>query len=191
MVSDSKREVSSVKKSIKLIFTALTTIILLTTATACSSSGDSAESGITLKAGETITFEGNIAGGIENGWSSGDGLRTWSDGYLSVLKFNYTEGYPSGINMLVSMGSFVNNKNPKMNVIIKANDVVVKELNFNEALSGGDISIDIPSEILKKNVDQLILSFVLPDATVPNEIGWNEDVRRLGVWITQIQIKSL
>jgi hypothetical protein len=179
------------KKTIRIVFSAFTAVVLLFSVTACGADSDSGASGIKLKAGETISFGGDIAGGIENGWSTGDGLRTWSDGYLSVLKFNYAEGFPTGINMLLSMGSFVNNKNPKLNVTIKANDVIVKELSFNEALSGGDISIEIPSEILKKNVDQLILSFAIPDATVPKEVGWNEDVRRLGIWITQIQTTSL
>ena len=55
-------------------------VILLISATACGSSKDLNASGIPLKTGETISFGDNTAGGKENGWSDGDGLRTWSDG---------------------------------------------------------------------------------------------------------------
>jgi hypothetical protein len=89
------------------------------------------------------------------------------------------------------MSSFVNVKNPKMRVMIKANNVVVKELDLNENLPGGDISVEISKEILQKNTKQLLLTFDIPNATVPSEIGWNEDMRRLGIWITQIQAISL
>lgn len=178
------------KKIAKFVFSAFTASILVIMVTACGSSSDST-AGIELKVGETLRFGGNEAGGIENGWSTGDGLRTWSDGYLSVLKFDVANDFPSGVNMLISMGSFVNNKNPKMNVTIKANGVIVKKLDFSEALSGGDISLNIPTDILKNNANQLVLSFDLPDAAVPHDIGWNDDVRRLGIWITEIKIREM
>ena len=179
------------KKTFRLGLKFFVTAILLVLVSSCGSATVSAESGITIKAGQSINFGNDVAGGVENGWSIPDGGRTWSNGYLSILKFNYDNEFENGMNLLISMGSFVNNKNPNMKVSIKANDVVVKELDFNESLSGGDISIDISSEVLKKNSSQLILSFDMPNAAIPSEIGWNSDIRRLGIWITQIQISKI
>jgi hypothetical protein len=174
-------------KYLKSIFSLCFLLVLLT---ACGSSSVSAESGIGIKPGETIRLINNIAGGSENGWS-GESDGTWSDGYLSVLKFDHNDEFTSGLNLIISMSSFVNVKNPKMRVMIKANNVVVKELDLNENLPGGDISVEISKEILQKNTKQLLLTFDIPNATVPSEIGWNEDMRRLGIWITQIQAISL
>lgn len=179
------------KKIIKSGFKVFMTGILLILVASCGSPTVTAESGIDIKAGQSINFGNDVSGGVENGWSSPDGGRTWSNGYLSILKLNYDNEFENGINLLVSMGSFVNNKNPNMKVTIKANDVIVKELDFNESLSGGDISIDVSPEILKKNASQLILSFDMPNAAIPSEIGWNSDVRRLGIWITQIQVSKI
>ena len=75
--------------------------------------------------------------------------------------------------------------------MVKANDVTVKQLNFTEALPGGEISIDVPGDVLKIGGKTLLLSFALPNAAIPSEIGWNSDIRRLGIWLTQIQVKSL
>ena len=179
------------KKTIKLSLKIIVAGILSVLVASCGSTTVSAESGITIKSGQSINFGDDVSGGVENGWSSPDGGRTWSNGYLSILKFNYDNEFENGMNLLVSMGSFVNNKNPNMKVSIKANDVIVKELDFNESISGGDISIDISPEILKKNASQLILSFDMPNAAIPSEIGWNSDVRRLGIWITQIQVSKI
>ena len=175
-----------IKHSVRGLFS----IVLLLSLVGCGSSSVLVKSGIVIKPGETIGLIGNIAGGAENGWS-GESDGTWSDGYLSVLKFENSDEFSTGVNLVISMGSFVNNKNPKMGVTIKANDVVVKELEFNESITGGDISVQISQEILKKNPNQIVLTFDLPNAAIPSEIGWNEDMRRLGIWVTQIQASSL
>ena len=165
--------------------------ILLILVSACGSSNFSAESGITLKAGQTLSFADDILGGAENGWSTPEDDHTWSYGYLSILKFNYDNEFVGGVNFSIKMGSFVNEKNPIMKVAIKANDVIVIELEFTESLSGGNISIDVSPEILKKNSSQLILSFELPNAAKPSEIGWNNDQRRLGIWISEILVNKI
>lgn len=178
------------KKAIKIGLKFFVTAILLILVASCGSATVSAESGIKIKAGQSINLD-DVSMGLENGWSSSEGGHTWSNGYLSILKFNYDNEFENGMNLTIRMGSFVNNKNPNMKVSIKANDVVVKELDFNESLSGGDISIDISSEVLKKNSSQLILSFDMPNAAVPSEIGWNRDGRRLGIWISKIQVNKI
>lgn len=178
-------------RAFKFFFNIFATSAILISLTACGAESDSTIPGIPLKAGQVIEFGGNIAGGIENGWSNGDGLRTWSDGFSSVLVFENRDKFPNGVNLTAEMGAFVNEKNPKMMITIKANGVLAKEFSFDQNTPGGVISIDIPAEILKKNPDRLIISFDLPDSKVPKEIGWNEDVRRLGVFITSIKVSQL
>ncbi len=179
------------KKIIRRVLIFFVAGILLFLVSACGNSNASAEPGITLKAGQTLSAAEDIFGGAENGWSTPEGNHTWSNGYLSILKFNYGNEFIGGVNFSIKMGSFVNVKNPIMKVTVKANNVIVKELDFTESLSGGNISIDVSPEILKKNASQLILSFELPNAAKPSEIGWNNDQRRLGIWISEILVNKI
>ena len=158
---------------------------------ACGSSNAPNEPDITLKAGQTLSFADDIFGGAENGWSTPEGDHIWSDGNLSILKFNYGNEFVGGVNFSIKMGSFLNVKNPIMKVTVKANDVIIKELDFTESLSRRNISIDVSPEILKKNASQLILSFELPNAAKPSEIGWNNDQRRVGIWISEILVNKI
>jgi hypothetical protein len=186
MVSDSKRKVSSVKKSIKLIFTALTAIILLTTATACGSSSESSASGITLKAGETISFAEDIAGGGENGWSLPDNGGTWSASDEAQLSFSYEGGFDRGLNFKISMASFVNDKNPNIDLTLLANNLAVSNINFNQTNFEGEYSVNIGPEVLEKTPGKLRLMFRIANAAVPKDLGLGEDLRKLGVFLINI-----
>jgi hypothetical protein len=179
------------KKVLNSVLSVFFTFLILITVVACGSSKEAAEKGIPLVAGEVISFGGSIAGGANNGWSEPDNGITWSNGNLAKLTFDHNAEFKNGLNLEISMGSFVSPKNPTMPLIIKANDLEVKNLNFDENISGGDISVNISPEVLAKNSNQLVITFVLPKAVSPESLALSPDKRLLGVWISKIRVSKI
>jgi hypothetical protein len=165
----------------------LGSILLLLWLTGCGSSGESVSSGIVLTAGETISFADNIAGGAENGWSVGpESGGTWTASDRAILKFSFGKEFDAGMAMSLDLISFVNEKNPRIDLNLKANDVQVGSFNFNQSNSGGVVEIKIDSKTLAMNPGVLTLEFNIPNSTSPKALGISEDIRDLGIFLMKI-----
>jgi hypothetical protein len=175
-----------VKKIIRSVFGLLVFGPLLFSITACSSSITAPESAITLKAGEIVKFVNNVAGGPENGWSESEGGGTWSASDSTILNLEYDKSFNNGLDLRFSMASFVFEKNPVVSVTITANREFVKEIKFDLTRPSGDVLVNISKKILSKNKGWVILTFDITNAAVPNELGYNTDTRKLGIFLSQM-----
>ena len=161
--------------------------LMLIMTSACSSITSTDASGISLQADKIIDFSDDIAGGAENGWSpSPDSGGTWSASDKTFLKFRYEEKFENGLGLNITMGSFVNPKNPKIDLVLTANGEEIKKIAFDEKSPGGEYSVLIPAEILSKSPGEILLSFQITGAAVPKDLGVSEDLRKLGIFLIKI-----
>ena len=175
------------RKQIVNVAKIISAFVLLFSLVACGASSVSSDSGIMLKPGEVISFANNVAGGAEDGWSVGpDNGGTWTASDKATLNFKYEKEFEDGLVMSLDLISFVNDKNPKIDLTLKANGVQVGSFNFNQASPGGEIKVNIDSKTLKVNPGILLLEFDVPNSISPKEIGLNEDIRDLGIFLKSI-----
>ena len=107
------------KKQIKKVAKIISTCALVFSLVGCGGSNVSSESGIMLKSGEIISFANNLAGGAEDGWSVGpDNGGTWTASDRATLKFKYEKEFDAGIAMSLDLIPFVNEKNPKIDLLL-------------------------------------------------------------------------
>ena len=179
------------KKVIRSVISVIAVAITLTAVSACGSSVGMTESGITLKAGEVVTFTGNEAGGPENGWSLPDSGGTWSQSDKAVLSLNYDKSFNGGMNLNLYISAFVIEKNPNVSASISANGEFIKEVKFDLNKLDEDILITISKEILSMNEGKVDLTFDITNAAVPNELGYNADQRKVGIFLMKLTAAPL
>jgi hypothetical protein len=175
-----------VKKVIRSVISVIAVAITLTAVSACGSSVGMTESGITLKAGEVLTFSENQAGGAENGWWDAESAGNWSKSERPILNLEYDDTFKNGMNLNILMSGFVVEKNPSVSVSIKANEELVKEVEFSVSKTSENVSLDISKEILSRNKGVVVLTFEITNSAVPNEVGYNADMRKLGIFLGQM-----
>jgi hypothetical protein len=175
-----------VKKIIKSVLSVLAIGIVLIAVPACGSSVDSLGPSLILNAGEVVTFAENEAGGPENGWWDAESNGNWSQSDRPILRLKYDDTFKNGINLSISLSGFVVEKNPNVSVSIKANEVFLNEIEFNLNKTVEEVALSISKDILSKNEGMVTLSFEITNAAVPNEIGYNSDVRKLGIFLGQM-----
>lgn len=141
---------------------------------------------IPLKANEVVTFSKNEAGGPENGWWDAESAGNWSQSDRPVLNLEYDDTFKNGMTLIISMSAFVVEKNPNISVSIRANDEFIEETSFNVGKPAEELSLSISKEILSKKKGIITLTFEITNAAVPNEVGYNSDVRKLGIFLGQM-----
>jgi len=177
--------------NVKSFLVALTSSIMLTAVVACNSSDMAPESAIALKAGKVVTFSENEAGGIKNGWWEAESAGNWSKSDRPILILSYDDAFKNGINLIISMGAFVIEANPKVSVLIKANEEAVKDIEFSTEKTFQEVSLNISQDILSRGKGIVTLTFEISGAAVPKELGWSIDERKLGILLTQLIAKPL
>lgn len=175
------------RKIVEYVLRFLVSGAFLIMLTACSATSISApESAITVQAGQTVKFVDNVAGGPEYGWSESEASGTWSASDRTTLNLKYDKSFNDGLDLKFSMGSFVFEKNPIVSVVIKANGEFVSENRFDLSKPSGDFLINVSKDILSKNKGWVMLTFDITNAAVPNELGYNSDTRKLGIFLIQM-----
>ena len=174
------------KKIVRSVLSFLSLGIMLITLAACGSSVIAQGPVINVNEGEVVTFSANEAGGLENGWWDAESHGNWSQSDRPILNLKYDDAFKNGMNLTISMWAFVVEKNPSVSVSIKANNELVEEVDFDLSKTEDDVSLDISREILSKSKGILVLTFEIKNAAVPNEVGYNSDVRKLGICLGQM-----
>ena len=175
------------KRHLNQAFISMNFALVLILLTACSNLLSTDTSGIALKTGSTINFSDDITGGFENGWSySPEPGGIWSVKDESFLKFRYSEKYENGLKLDITMKAFVNSKNPNVSLVLTANGVEVKKVDFDEKNSDGEYAVVVPPEVMAIYPGEILLNFQITGAASPKELGVSEDIRKLGVFLIKI-----
>jgi len=122
---------------------------------------------------------------IISGLSAPEPSGTWTLGHEAQMHVLLGET-ENDIVLLVNASPFIygNAGLDKQTVILYVNDIYVTTEYFDE---WGTYSFIIPNELLSFD-DMNVLLFLLPDAISPAEIGVNEDIRQLAVFLHSIII---
>lgn len=174
------------KKAIRSVLSVSAAGIMLIAVAACGSALDPRGPAITLKANEVVTFSENEAGGSENGWWDAESVGNWSQSDRPVLNLKYDDTFKNGMNIILSVSGFVVEKNPNISVSIRANEEFLKKIEFNLGKPGEEVALSVSKEILSKKKGIVTLAFEITNAAVPNDVGYNSDLRKLGILLRQI-----
>ena len=135
--------------------------------------------------GDFVNFgmEGNADPFTGQGWASPSSNSQWSDGNRAHLRFQITAPNEE-VEFLLAMSPFlVPGKLDRQRVQILVNDREFTSLEVTEQ-QGRLYIFTIPEEFLQ--ADEIQVTFVLPDAAIPEELGVGGDKRKLGISVLQI-----
>lgn len=141
------------------------------------------------KFGTDILFAGNGDAGryLLEGWSRPEREWTWTDGNAATLTIP-VESTKNSINLKVVSDPFIRpGKIEKQRVNILVNNQKVGEWVFTE-FGTQERNIDIPNNLIDNSM--LYITFELPDAVSPLELGVSEDPRKLGIAFRSISLSE-
>ncbi|MBI1803908.1 MAG: sulfatase-like hydrolase/transferase [Ignavibacteriae bacterium] len=137
--------------------------------------------------GSPIGFKvgGNALPYLGRGWSVPEGFGTWTEGPVARVNLVIP---PSNGDLLLEakFKPFVFGRAKQQFVILKTND---HEIGKWEASDSGAYHARIPKSTL--HGDLLRISFEMPDAKSPRELGMNDDPRILGVAVNEMDVKEI
>lgn len=117
------------------------------------------------------------------GWSVPEMASRWSDHGQAVIGFR--SAYTSAANLRFKLGTFlVAGKLDQQRVSIRINNHPLGTLTLQD-IGPREYSTFVPARVLS---DRNILTFQLPDAESPKNLGLSEDTRRLGINVQWLQI---
>ena len=135
--------------------------------------------------GDVMEFgmEGNADPYMGQGWTAPSSNGQWSDGNRAYLHFQ-VEAPGEDVVFLFALRPFlVPGKLDRQRVQILVNDADVVTLDVTEP-QARLYKMTIPEELLETS--DVNLTFVLPDATIPNDLGVGGDQRQLGISVVAI-----
>jgi hypothetical protein len=124
---------------------------------------------------------------MRDGWDIGEGNFTWTVGTSCQLDLPAPRAPGHYILRIDAWPLIVPGKVPKQDVSVLLDGVVVGQYSLREPAAW---IVSLPRE-LTEGRDVLPLTFVLPDATRPIDLGGSADTRKLGLAFTRIAIVPL
>lgn len=121
-------------------------------------------------------FAPSIIRGFSHSWEEG----RWTVGRNANFTCTITGKVPSKVKIHATPFVYGSHDIQRLRVTIKSN---VTEYIFNNAEGGRSVEIALPSY---KDGEKITIDFEMPDAISPKQVGYNEDVRPLGVNIRTI-----
>jgi hypothetical protein len=120
---------------------------------------------------------------IGYGWSVAEPGGRWSDRGRAVVAFRLAN--PTAATLRLKLAPFlVTGKLDQQRLNVKLNGQMVSSLILNKG-EPSEYSIPLPAGVLR---DKNILTFELPDAAAPKDLGVSEDTRQLGISVQWLKI---
>lgn len=117
------------------------------------------------------------------GWSVPEPVARWSDRGRAVVAFSLAN--PAAATLRLKLAPFlVPGKLDQQRMNVKLNGQMLSNLILNKG-EPSEYSIPLPAGVLR---DKNILTFELPDAAAPKDLGVSEDTRRLGLSVQWLRI---
>ena len=121
------------------------------------------------------------------GFSIPEGKGTWTVGDSSLFLLRLAEKPNSDLVLKLNVMPFLTEKHPVLDVEVRANQNSLGYLHFDLKSKFPLSEVTIPQAIIRN--DKLIkFELRFKEAISPAEVGFNSDVRKLGVFITSLQI---
>lgn len=140
--------------------------------------------------GERLTFAKRGTGrrAAEEGWSSPENWGTWSTGRRATLVFALDHVPAGDLVMTLEAQAFVNRRQPRQAVEVRANGVVLQTLVYERPQDVETRRVAIPHGAVRG--ERLVVEFVLPDAASPRELGLGDDGRKLGLGLIALRLSA-
>ena len=147
-----------------------------------------------IKINEVIGFGKNQIGtafliGIDQrqikgwGWAYPEKWGVWSEGSKAKVVLPIPKGSPKTLSM--DFRAFITAAHPKQTLEVLVNNTPYQTVIFDQD-QGNHITINLPKNDAR---DYIAIEFRLPDAKSPKELGIGDDIRPLGVGLTQAQFR--
>ena len=127
---------------------------------------------------------------LKEGWSHGEGEGRWTDGDQARLRLILPEDCRNGLVLTCGMKPFLGSPGSTLKLRLTFNDREVSLICWAEpTVETQQISLAIwPDSQYHRGVE---LVFCLTGACSPASLGLSDDSRRLGVWVTFLQLDRL
>ena len=144
-----------------------------------------------VQLGQSYDFNhgGNGQVFLANNWSESENWGTWSCGDLCSLSMSADVGESEAIALNFDLKSFVNEKNPRMDVVVAVNGTHLTDWVFDLSSPTGQRSVTVPAKIWR-NAEVNKLDFSIKTARSPSELGFSVDERKLGIGLVRMKIAS-
>jgi hypothetical protein len=148
-----------------------------------------------LHGGEPIDFRkgGNGIRYIVKGWSGQENWGTWTDGSKASLKLPFAVAVlPAGqdLQLTIEANAFGNPKHPRQTVRVIVNDEDMGDFSLEAANDPQTLAVKIPrGTAAKQNPIAVVLDLI--DAVSPEELGFSQDPRKLGLGVRGMMLKTV
>lgn len=145
-----------------------------------------------LAYGQPIVFgTGGDPRFLLHGWSYPENGGQWSDGPVSTLHVRLKGDPPPRVGIALSMAGVVCGKRKTQDVDVLVNDHPVGTLHFDAANNDPAVPRILPIEDLTLLTGSEVFIDLKPrDVRPPSSVRCNDDARRLGVWLRQVEFTS-
>ena len=123
------------------------------------------------------------------GWSTPEGIATWTDGHQSILVLKLAKKPVSNLMLVIDAAPFINPRHPNLNVDIIVNHHLIGKLVYEFKNFSTIKKIEIPKSIIANN-NLLEIQFEFKNATSPSKLALSPDTRTLGLFMKSITLSS-
>lgn len=123
---------------------------------------------------------------FSSGWSVQEDWGRWSEGLQSTLIFTTDYSPSSDLKIIFSSRIFAPKENLSFIIVVNENTT------YKFSLQNGEqkFSIMVPKEVVKKTNGELRILFIIDNPSSPKQIGYSEDVRKIGIGLESILIET-
>jgi hypothetical protein len=142
--------------------------------------------------GERVSF-GEGAGGQRYtgaGWANPKGQGMWSEAPVSSLIVGMERAPAGDLVLALEGGAFVSAQHRRQEIEVSVNGVIVGTLVYSAPAGVESKTLGIPGRVLSQAPGPIVIQFRSRDAISPRELGWNDDRRRLGLWLSAIRLSG-
>ena len=128
---------------------------------------------------------------LGKGWSGPESWGTWSDGPSAMLSlpFAAAAAAPKTYKIMLTVGAYLTDKRTHEDLTVKANDKVVKTVEFTTAQNSQVVTLDLPASAVSGS-HTLNLELIPSSPASPSSLGLGPDKRMLGISITDLSAEA-
>ncbi len=142
--------------------------------------------------GERVSFAEKTGGRkyAGAGWSYSVGQGMWSESPVASLVLGLERVPPGDLVLAIEGSAFVSAQHPRQEIEVSINGAIVGTLIYGAPAKVESKSLRLPRAVLSQAPGPMVIQFRSRDAKSPHELGWNDDRRRLGLWLMAIRLSA-
>ena len=141
--------------------------------------------------GDTIVFseEGTADEYMIRGFSWASGEWRWTNGYEAEMRFMVRHLMTEDVHLRFTAIPFIAKRIKEQIVSIRINNHAVTTLRLRDP-AAREYEVIIPEDVFRESGSSIQMDLALPNASVPADLGVNNDARRVGIAISRMSISA-